>query len=182
MPLLSDYAKKKLDFFTPYISKDAQVLEIGCADGRLGAALQEKGFNRPVGLDLTPPADIIGDIRDWKRLGIRVEQFEVIVAFEVIEHVHCFSECHDILKPGGLLMCTSPVPHMDWLCRVLEPWALPRKELLPTIISSIFRKSDCSRGLRYDVSGSWPSGGYSEKRWHEREERLEHCINSPPRS
>jgi len=81
------------------------------------------------GMDLVPPADIVGDIRDWENLGLKEESFDVIVAFEVVEHVDCFQECW-VIKPGGVLF-TSPVPHMDWAMKVLEELDLTKNEQVP---------------------------------------------------
>jgi 2-polyprenyl-3-methyl-5-hydroxy-6-metoxy-1,4-benzoquinol methylase len=82
-------------------------------------------------MDLQPPADVVGDIRDWRRLGIEPESFDVIVAFELVEHVDCFHEMYDILKPGGILMLTSPAPNMDWFCQVLEALLLTQRRTSP---------------------------------------------------
>jgi 2-polyprenyl-3-methyl-5-hydroxy-6-metoxy-1,4-benzoquinol methylase len=45
-----------------------------------------------------------------KGLALHPESFDVIIAFELIEHVDCFQEFYDLLKPGGLLMLTSSGP------------------------------------------------------------------------
>ena len=128
MPLLSSYArKKKLEYFGAGIERQAWILEVGCADGWLGDYFRGGGFDNYVGLDLVGPADIVGDIRDWETIGIEKESFDVIIAFEVVEHVSCWQEFYDILKPGGMLMLTSPVPSMDWLCRMLELVGLNQK-------------------------------------------------------
>jgi SAM-dependent methyltransferase len=84
-----------------------------------------------VGLDLHPPADIVGSILEWERLGLQASSFDVVIAFELVEHVVCFREMFALLKPGGLLMLTSPVPHMDWLCRILEILGLNQKRTSP---------------------------------------------------
>jgi predicted SAM-dependent methyltransferase len=84
-----------------------------------------------MGIDLRKGADIVGDIRNWKDLGLKPESFDVIIAFEVVEHVPCFQECFDLLTPGGLLMLTSPVPHMDWACWLLERLGLNQKRSSP---------------------------------------------------
>jgi len=118
-------------YFFRDVPKDAQILEVGCGDGWVGTYLKKNGWVHYTGVDLCAPADIVGDIRDWKSLGIRPESYDVIVAFEVVEHVHCFKEFLDILKPGGLLMLTSPLPHMDWLCRAFEGVGLNQKRTSP---------------------------------------------------
>jgi hypothetical protein len=44
----------------------------------------------------------------------------VIIAFEVLEHVDCLDACLSLLKPGGKLLATSPVPERDWILQLLE--------------------------------------------------------------
>ncbi|NIM57424.1 MAG: methyltransferase domain-containing protein [Candidatus Aminicenantes bacterium] len=131
-PLLSKYAqKKKIKYFLKDIPKPAKILEVGCGSFWLGNYLKKSGWKNYVGLDLRPPADIVGNILNWKKLGIKGNSFDVIIAFEVIEHINCFQEFFDILKPGGLLMLTSPVPNMDWLCKLLETLRLNQKRTSP---------------------------------------------------
>jgi SAM-dependent methyltransferase len=128
MPLLSDIARrKKIRYFLDPIPRDAHILEIGCGSKWVGDYLRANGWNHYTGMDLFPPADVVGDIKRWRELGLTPESFDVIIAFEVIEHVDCFQECHDLLKPGGLLMLTSPVPHMDWAMKTLEALGLNQK-------------------------------------------------------
>lgn len=132
MPLLSKYAqKKKIDYFIKTIPRQAKILEVGCAEGRLGNYLKRNGWKNYIGLDILPPADIVGNILDWKKIGIKEQSFDVIIAFEVIEHINCFQEFFDILKPGGLLMLTSPIPRLDWLCRLLEAIGLNQRRTSP---------------------------------------------------
>jgi SAM-dependent methyltransferase len=134
MPLLSAIARKrKLDYFCTHIPQNARILEIGCGDGWVGCWLKSNGYPNYVGMDLiaSESADIAGDIRDWRRLGIAPSSFDVIIAFEVIEHVACVQDCYDILRPGGLLMLTSPLPSMDWLCRILEILHLNQRRTSP---------------------------------------------------
>jgi len=128
MPILSQYAqKKKIEYFIDRIPKKNKILEIGCANGWVGEYLKKNGWVNYIGLDIFPPADIVGDIRNWNKLGIKEQSFDIIIAFEVVEHVDCFKECYDILKPGGMLMITSPVPHMDWFMKILEFIGLNQK-------------------------------------------------------
>jgi 2-polyprenyl-3-methyl-5-hydroxy-6-metoxy-1,4-benzoquinol methylase len=132
MPLLSDYARRtKIEYFLAGIPKDARILEVGCGSAWVREYLTTNGWTRYVGLDLVPPADIVGDIANWRELGLEPASFDVIIAFEVVEHVDCFRECHDLLKPGGRLMLTSPVPRMDWLMKILESIGLNQKRTSP---------------------------------------------------
>lgn len=132
MPLLSTIArKKKARYFLDAIADDAATLEIGCGDGWVGNYLKKKGGRHYTGLDIFPPADIIGDIKGWRRLGLRPASFDVIIAFEILEHVDCLQDCFDLLTPGGRLMMTSPVPHMDWCLKLLERAGLNQKRRSP---------------------------------------------------
>jgi SAM-dependent methyltransferase len=133
MPVLSAYARqKKIAYFMQDIPKSARILEVGCAEGWLGQYLKTHGWLNYVGLDLRPgAADVVGDIRDWQKLAIPARSFDVILAFEVVEHIHCFQEFFDLLKPGGLLMLTSPVPHWDWVCQCLEKLGLNQPRTSP---------------------------------------------------
>jgi len=141
MPLLSDIARrKKIRYFLDPIPKDARILEIGCGSKWVGEYLRANGWNHYTGMDLFPPADVVGDIKKWRELELQPESFDVIIAFEVIEHVDCFQECHDLLKPGGLLMLTSPVPHMDWAMKTLEALGLNQKRTSPHSNLTYFTK------------------------------------------
>ena len=132
MPALSQYAqRKKIEHFLDPLPRDARILEIGCGSRWVGDYLKANGWQNYVGADLEPPADIVGDIRDWRNLGLEPESFDAIIAFEVIEHVDFTPEAMALLKPGGLLMLTSPVPHMDWAMKILEAVGLNQKRTSP---------------------------------------------------
>ena len=121
MPLLSEYARRrKMEFFLADIDRDERILEVGSGDGWVRDWCTEQGYEHYVGLDLKPTADIVGDIRDWRELGLEPASFDAIIAFEVVEHVDCFRECYALLRDGGRMMITTPVPHWDWLLRLLE--------------------------------------------------------------
>jgi 2-polyprenyl-3-methyl-5-hydroxy-6-metoxy-1,4-benzoquinol methylase len=132
MPLLSSIAaKRKCQFFLDRIPKQDRILEIGCGSQWVGNYLRSSGWKNYIGLDIVPPADIVGDVKKWRSLGLPENGFDVIVAFEVVEHVHCFQECFDLLRPGGLLMLTSPVPERDWVLKILEGIGLNQKRTSP---------------------------------------------------
>jgi SAM-dependent methyltransferase len=121
----------KIDFFVDDIPADARILEIGCGDGWVRDHLARHGRTHYVGMDLVPPADVVGDIRNWRELGLEPASFDVIIALEVIEHVVIYQEMYDLLKPGGMLVVTTPVPGMDWLCKLLETMGVNQKRTSP---------------------------------------------------
>jgi 2-polyprenyl-3-methyl-5-hydroxy-6-metoxy-1,4-benzoquinol methylase len=118
---LSDFsrARKRKTFFRG-VGKDMSILEVGGGNGDLGKYLVANGWRNYTNVDLISSADVVGDINKWRELGLRPESYDVVVAFEVVEHVDCFKACYDLLRPGGKMMITTPVPHMDWLLRFLE--------------------------------------------------------------
>ncbi|MFC6884339.1 MULTISPECIES: class I SAM-dependent methyltransferase [Actinomadura] len=136
--VLSRYARrKKLDHFFAGIDKDARVLEVGCADGWVGQYAVAGGWQRFTGIDaVAPPAApphpfVLGDVRQWPRLGLEPGSYDVVVAFDVIEHGDLFDAMAALLRPGGRLMVTTPVPHLDWACRLLECLGLAERRTSP---------------------------------------------------
>lgn len=132
MPVISEYARKrKIDFFIDPIPKDAHVLEIGSGSNWLGAYMKANGWRYYKGMDIDPPADIVGDINNWAELGLAPKSFDFIVAFEVIEHVDLVEACRDLLKDNGKMLVTTPVPHADWILKLLEFAGLNQKRTSP---------------------------------------------------
>jgi len=118
---LSNYARnRKLDYFLSGIPRDADILDVGCADGWVRRWAQARGWSGLVGIDLRSPADIVGDVNCWRELGLTEHSFDVIVAFEVVEHGDLAAALHALLKPAGVLVATTPVPRMDWACKLME--------------------------------------------------------------
>jgi 2-polyprenyl-3-methyl-5-hydroxy-6-metoxy-1,4-benzoquinol methylase len=134
MALISGYARrKKLDYVFGNLDKSARILEVGCADGWVGRYAKEHGYINFVGIDIldTADADIVGDINNWQKLGLEPDSFDAIIAFEVIEHGDFAKAMYDLLKPGGKVFVTTPVPHMDWLCKTLETVGLNQHRTSP---------------------------------------------------
>ena len=97
------------------------VLDIGCGERWAGEFLEARGIAKYVGVDAhSQHADVQCDIRLWSRSGGGVGAFDVVLAFEVLEHVWCRDELYDLVRPGGLLLATSPIKRWDWVCRALE--------------------------------------------------------------
>ena len=132
MPLLKTLARKKrLNYFIKPIPKYSHVLEVGCGTGWLGRYMAVNGWEHYTGIDLLPPADIVGNITQWQQLGLLPLSFDYIIAFEVVEHANIFQSCYDLLKNEGRLLVTTPLPHMDWLLKLLENMGLNQKRTSP---------------------------------------------------
>lgn len=119
-PLLSEISRRrKLALLEKYLSPGARVLEVGTGDGWFAGKLRESGTT-VVALDLVPPADVVGDIRNWRDLGLREGSFDAVVALEVIEHVDCLDCLRALCKEDGLILLSSPHPDWDWAMILLE--------------------------------------------------------------
>lgn len=99
-----------------------RVLELGCATGRLSRVLRERGCE-VVGIEIDPDAAklasevcdavIVGDI---EQLDLAVElgaqQFDVIVAADVLEHLRdpaeVLTQLRQFLAPGGYVVVSAP--------------------------------------------------------------------------
>jgi 2-polyprenyl-3-methyl-5-hydroxy-6-metoxy-1,4-benzoquinol methylase len=126
-PLQAWARKKRIEFFVPYISPNDRVLEIGPGEGWFRNTVEKLMSVDYVTVDTDAAADIERDIKQWPTYNLQAGSFEVVVAFEVVEHVDCLKECYDLLKPGGLLLLTTPLPHADWLLKILEALWLTQK-------------------------------------------------------
>jgi len=97
-----------------------RLLDVGCATGFFLEAAADEGFDvrgvefSTVAISLARPdiRDLIvrGDVNELLSRG--PEQFDVVTAFDIIEHVqnpaNFLHEMREILKPGGVLAISSP--------------------------------------------------------------------------
>lgn len=142
-PILSNISRRlKKRYFLDPIKAGDRVLEIGCGDGWVARYLAGRGVTNFVDIDTTPAATIMGDIRDWQALGLEPESFDAIVAFEVLEHVDCMSDCFALLRPGGRLLVTSPYPPADRLLKKFEEWHLNQPRTSPHDHLEYFKETD----------------------------------------
>lgn len=118
-------------FFFEDVPKTARILEIGSGSGWLGKRLRADGWTNYTSLDLFPPADLVGDVREWRQLGLSPHSFDIIVAFEIVEHVDCWTALAELLADDGVCLVTTPVPHMDWACKLLEFVGVNQKRTSP---------------------------------------------------
>ena len=107
-----------------------QLLDVGCATGVFLDEARHGGYHG-VGLDLMPQAIAyarsrfaidarLGRLED---MGFRSGEFHVVSLFQVVEHVtdpvDLASQVARVLKPGGLLLVTTPDRH-GLLARIMH--------------------------------------------------------------
>ena len=105
----------------PYVPETARsVLELGCAEGGLGALIKARQKCRVVGVELDHDAAAVarrklddvytGDVRHI--LEVLDERFECVIASEIVEHVDdpwsMLSEIRRVTAPGGQLVISIP--------------------------------------------------------------------------
>lgn len=108
--------KLKIQKLIPFLDRGMKILDLGCGDMWLTKYLRNNGFD-VVGFSLSDPADIIGDVKTYK---FKQNYYDVVIALEMVEHVDCFGEIEKMLKPNGLLILSTPTPHLDWFCLLME--------------------------------------------------------------
>jgi 2-polyprenyl-3-methyl-5-hydroxy-6-metoxy-1,4-benzoquinol methylase len=164
MPVISEFAqRRKIKYFIDKIPKNKAILEIGSGSGWVGDYFKNNGWKNYTGIDINPPADIVGNILNWKTLGLKNETFDVIIAFEVVEHVDCFKECKELLREGGMLFITTPVPHMDWLLRIFEFLGLNQKRTSPHNNLVYLKNVSCFKNKKVKVIASLSQWGIFTK-------------------
>lgn len=84
-------------------------------------------------------------------MGLEADSFDYIVAFEVVEHVDCWEAVYQLLRPGGKLLATSPVPHMDWFMKFLEFVGLNQPRTSPHDNLIYFKKAPFFELTEYKV-------------------------------
>ena len=106
-----------------YVADARRVLDIGSADGPSVSWL--RGHGQHIALDLDPrglqPGDVCGSAL---ALPFRNEAFDVVAAFDVIEHCEpesvALAEVARILAPGGRFLMS--VPAYQWAWTHFDDW------------------------------------------------------------
>jgi 2-polyprenyl-3-methyl-5-hydroxy-6-metoxy-1,4-benzoquinol methylase len=156
-PLSRVAQRGKVKVFLPFVAKDARILDLGCASNWFKRAAVNRGWTNVVGLDLQPPADIVGDVFEWRSLGVEAHSFDAIVAFEVLEHGDFSLPIWELLKPDGYLFATTPLPRMDPFCKMME-----RLHLLQRRTSPHSHLTDLRDVERFEIVERWIKAGISQ--------------------
>lgn len=104
--------------FAGAVPADAVALEIGSADGPSTAWLRARAGHR-IATDIDPSGLRPGDVcADAVALPFRAGSFDVVAAFDVIEHVErpgdALREIRRVLRPDGVLLLSVPAYEWAW--------------------------------------------------------------------
>lgn len=116
----SQRGQPRLDLLERIPTEATRVLEFGCGEGALGAALKARQHCRIVGVELDEEAAAIargrldavfsGDVRQW--IGSVDERFEMIVGGDILEHLDepwtFLRDLRRVAEPGARLLLSIP--------------------------------------------------------------------------
>lgn len=101
---------------------DASIAELACGNGKLLHFFKEQGYTNLQGVDISSDQVLLArqvipevyeeNALDW--LAGRTQQFDLIIALDLIEHfarneaLHFLDLCYAALKPGGRLILQTP--------------------------------------------------------------------------
>lgn len=107
------------EYILSAIGKGKRVLDVGCLGGKISKLIMEQ-HNEVWGVEINPASAAMAEQRGVPVKVANVEEglpfdnasFDVVNAGEIVEHLYdtkfFFSECSRVLKPGGMLLFTTP--------------------------------------------------------------------------
>ncbi|MBI5076017.1 MAG: class I SAM-dependent methyltransferase [Nitrospirae bacterium] len=108
------------------LDRNLSILEVGCSGGPLIRLLQREGFAKVAGIDINECSvqlcrslgDAAVKVADGCSTGFSDEQFDVVVASDVLEHiedpVQGLREWSRILRPKGIVLVFVPAFQFLW--------------------------------------------------------------------
>lgn len=150
------YAKSGLELLEA--QPDDIILDIGCKGGWLEYQLTKK-VKQIVGVDMDAPFiaennkinryhNVSYEVADVsEQLPFAANSFTKVALFEVLEHIppqtepKALAEIYRVLKPGGVLVLTTP--HANWLSTILDPawWFLGHRHYRADRLVTMLQKS-----------------------------------------
>jgi len=105
------------------LSPEARILDVGCGFGFALGGLRQLGYQNISGVEQSQQqatvcrqagfdVDVTDDTQAW--LKTRPQQFDAVLLFDVLEHVHASIQIdflraiHSCLRPGGIVLLTVP--------------------------------------------------------------------------
>lgn len=126
LPWLTRYARlRRLTFFMRCIYKGGgislryKVLDIGSGDGWFTSACLKSTLCDCIGVD---PCYGPGIRAGAEKLPFADGTFDCVVLWEVIEHIkpECYEEIERVLRPGGKIILSTPIPRWNWFVELCE--------------------------------------------------------------
>ena len=138
-PLLAKWRANKANQLIPSNLRHGRILDIGC--GSYPYFLSHTLFANKFSIDQQNPAKVFKDI-NWIVLDLNQNPdiphedsfFDVITLLAVIEHldpnmlIDLFKEIYRVLKPGGILIITTPAHWTNGLLYIMSKLKLVSKE------------------------------------------------------
>lgn len=130
-PLLAQLRARKANALIPDHLRRGQILDIGC--GSYPYFLSHTLFEKKFAIDQLPPSDLARaafdiewytlDLNSEPKLPFRDDFFDAVSMLAVVEHlnpasmVELFRETYRVLKPGGVVVLTTPAAWSDGILK-----------------------------------------------------------------
>lgn len=130
-------AQQLLNLYLPYLDQSAPILEAGCGPGHIVHYLRGRGYNA-IGIDYAPeavkaaPRALPLHVGDVHHLPYPASYFGGYLSFGVVEHFEhgpgpALREAYRVLRPGGILVLTTPTPNFVEALRGLADRLIPAR-------------------------------------------------------
>ncbi len=126
-----------LEVAQPFLPKDARVLDVGCASGRLMEVLRDRGYTRLTGIDISSHAvqetakkgfEDVHEANLQDGVSLPEGAYDAVFMLDVIEHFtrpyDALLEVRRLLAPGGVLVVTTPNSNSVLRFVLGKRWAL----------------------------------------------------------
>jgi 2-polyprenyl-3-methyl-5-hydroxy-6-metoxy-1,4-benzoquinol methylase len=133
------YQSWRINRIMPDMKYGGVLLDIGCDTPPRLINLIKSKMKRYIGIDAVARPHIEGNVeikqlKIEKKIEMSSSSVEVITMLALLEHLkypqEIVAECFRVLKPGGILLTTTPSPACKPLAELLANVGLLRKEMI----------------------------------------------------